>query len=300
MSQEVKEDQLPQQGDGEQTAEQVSAQQVDPHLLDAIRMEFADTSERFYHVFKKILDGKMEEDTASHLAEMLLKAMDLRQASQPEVTEIACRRGCSHCCYNLVTASAPELSYLADHIKSLPGEESAAIQNRVHEAAGKVAGMDTSERIAAHVPCPLLGEDGACSVYEQRPMSCRAFVSFDVDACISEISGKDVAVPSGPNGQTQRLLLIIAFKRALMEKGRDIASLEMIAGLNKVLTTPDAMDKWTEGEHIFDSEIYGDRAAHEAWVEKMVADLTSYQLKIPETDLSYIPGEQTTPTGKLN
>ena len=300
MSKDVKQGQSLESNEDGQQPEQVSAPELDSYLIDMVRTEFADISERFYFVFSNILAGKMEDNTASHLAEILLKAMDLRQESQPETTDIVCRKGCSHCCKSLVTASAPELFYLADHIKRLPGDRSVAVQDKIAQAAEKVTGLNAQQRIATQILCPLLAEDGSCSVYDLRPLSCRAFVSFDVDACVAEAAGKEVGVPSGPNGQTQRLLLIIAFKRALKEKGRDIASLEMISGLHKILTTPNLVDKWSEGEIVFDQQVYGDREAHEAWLEKMVEDLTSYQMNIPETDLSYIPGKQVPHTTKLN
>ncbi len=292
MSSEIKKNKVSEGKRPEQESQTSELTPPDAHMLDVIRMEFADTAERYYYIFKKILEGKLEEYSANHLAEILLKAMNLRQESQPEITEIACRKGCAHCCYNLVTASAPELSFLADHIQSLPAEMSSKLQENIRLSAEKVQGLTAAERISVSVPCPLLGDEGACLVYEHRPLSCRAFVSFDVEACIAEIAGQDIEVPSGPNGQTQRLLLIIAFKRALKEQGRDIASLEMITGLNRILSNPDIMSQWEAGESVFDQEVYGDRAAHEVWLEKMVEDLTSYQLQIEETDLSYIPGEK--------
>ena len=38
------------------------------------------------------------------------------------------------------------------------------------------------------VPCPLLGPDGSCSIYEERPIVCRTIFQLDLSADCSEVT----------------------------------------------------------------------------------------------------------------
>ena len=75
-----------------------------------------------------------------------------------------CRRGCDRCCRNL--AAIPQLTRaewerLRGRIRELP----AAVHARILELTD-----------LRPVVCPLLDSDsGACLVYEQRPIACRAY-----------------------------------------------------------------------------------------------------------------------------
>ncbi|MCA1732172.1 MAG: YkgJ family cysteine cluster protein [Acidobacteria bacterium] len=102
---------------------------------------------------------------------------------QPEA--LACRRGCSLCCHGLFEISAADISVLADGLASLPP---AVREEILHRAEATVATLGhpviqecTPEEKEAFfiraddVPCPALAADGACLVYEHRPLVCRTF-----------------------------------------------------------------------------------------------------------------------------
>jgi Fe-S-cluster containining protein len=80
-----------------------------------------------------------------------------------------CRKGCDECCRSL--ASVPRVSQaewrlIADALRSLPAEIGNLIRKRIE-------GSRSSSR---PVVCPLLDTNsGACSVYEARPVACRAY-----------------------------------------------------------------------------------------------------------------------------
>lgn len=72
-----------------------------------------------------------------------------------------CAKGCAHCCRSLPhlpTVTAAEWERLAPAL----GE---AQKTRIRAAANA----------PAPVACPLLDPDGACTVYEVRPISCRTY-----------------------------------------------------------------------------------------------------------------------------
>ncbi|HKK01835.1 MAG TPA: YkgJ family cysteine cluster protein [Desulfuromonadales bacterium] len=71
---------------------------------------------------------------------------------------LACRKGCSSCCRHL-SLSRVEAAALSKSLHGLSPERAAHIRERAGQA-----GPDD--------PCPLL-EDGACLLYEARPLICR-------------------------------------------------------------------------------------------------------------------------------
>lgn len=72
-----------------------------------------------------------------------------------------CSEGCSHCCYVNVNVTLYEAEYIA-RMAGLPDPDASPNRRRDY--------TDT--------PCPFL-KDYRCSIYEFRPMACRAFASLD-------------------------------------------------------------------------------------------------------------------------
>lgn len=80
---------------------------------------------------------------------------DIDAALEKAKGQITCRgKGCSWCCYQPVAMHPAELDLLQ---RRVPAE--------VLEAA--------AARIGAFPRCPLLGDDGACTIYAERPLACR-------------------------------------------------------------------------------------------------------------------------------
>jgi len=121
--------------------------------------------------------------------------------ARDEGKEVSCRKGCTHCCRQLVPVSPLEARRLADVVRSLPEPRRAAIRDRFAEAAARLraAGLvdprgpkgraslvssessasaawdDVSRRYyALRIDCPFL-EDDLCSLYEERPLACREY-----------------------------------------------------------------------------------------------------------------------------
>ena len=108
---------------------------------------------------------------------------------------IACRKGCSICCTTNVTVTSLETDYLLQSenidtklLKRLEDEgrkghfiPSTTINTT---AALCLAQKDIPEETSPITfnSCPLLDENGLCSVYEHRPFSCRAMSSESVCA----------------------------------------------------------------------------------------------------------------------
>jgi Fe-S-cluster containining protein len=110
-----------------------------------------------------------------------------------------CKKGCSHCCRQLVMAAPLEGMALLHFIQNeIPVDKQQRIIDRTkdwfnwrekelprHISESK---KDVMKESAAHYNfgphCPLL-EDGICTIYEVRPMACRVFyVTSDPRGCL--------------------------------------------------------------------------------------------------------------------
>ena len=79
-----------------------------------------------------------------------------------------CVKGCSHCCFQAVPITNIEAGYIAENIKTPHVELKKSIRRDVMAFSDKT-------------PCPFLTND-ECTIYEDRPLTCRTHVSFDKDS----------------------------------------------------------------------------------------------------------------------
>jgi Fe-S-cluster containining protein len=133
------------------------------------------------------------------------------------VDEGACRKGCDACCRLRVEIRGVEAVHLARRARGDP-----ALEARVRATAARVAGMDGAARMRADVPCGFLDPaSGACSVYEDRPLPCRAYRSRDAGWCRSLVGpAADVQAiaAAGPSPVVKEALGIRGLvQRALLE-----------------------------------------------------------------------------------
>ena len=88
--------------------------------------------------------------------------------------DVACRKGCSHCCYTAVL---------------LPHEEAGVIARRIDRTPARTKPHDNAATMAPGYdnPCPFLVNE-ECSIYDNRPTVCRTRFSLDVDALMCELT----------------------------------------------------------------------------------------------------------------
>jgi Fe-S-cluster containining protein len=107
---------------------------------------------------------------------------------------ISCKKGCGACCDNLVAISEMEARRIRDVVESMPEPRRTEIRARFAAALARLERADLLEKLrdaehwneadyqrlvgayfAAGVPCPFL-EEGSCSIYEERPITCREYL----------------------------------------------------------------------------------------------------------------------------
>lgn len=112
--------------------------------------------------------------------------------------QISCKRGCHHCCFNLVKATLAEGAAVAAHLVETDQFEKyrPQLEKTARLATSVVdSGDEGSFRyLASKTPCAFL-KDGECSVYDLRPMSCRTYyVATSPDNCSPDRPGAEVGV----------------------------------------------------------------------------------------------------------
>lgn len=89
-----------------------------------------------------------------------------------------CTKGCHACCYESVYASESEVNFI---LSGMSDEAKSALAVRVQEWLEKVKAIlpECMPKFWDYLPlrarCPLLGDDGLCSVYASRPLGCRVW-----------------------------------------------------------------------------------------------------------------------------
>lgn len=149
----------------------------------------------------------------------------------------ACRKGCGWCCHQRVGAAAVEVLAMARALRDRP------------QALAALAAWTPG------APCAFL-KDGACSVYDVRPLKCRSLWHVDERHCM----GKYAALPAfgpapSPDFQLEPKMIyegaLKGLALALVRAGRDCPGIELMPGLRAVIDRADAAEAWAAGEEVF-------------------------------------------------
>jgi hypothetical protein len=122
--------------------------------------------------------GQVATELALALREACGRAQQEAARLYPEVPQaIHCRSNCAWCCYEPLQVH---------------------ILDAIGVASGLSAPLDyvldtrkSSELKRNFNPCPFLGNDQNCTVYETRPLVCRAYHSVDVVRCRQVVESRD-------------------------------------------------------------------------------------------------------------
>lgn len=186
----------------------------------------------------------------------LLDALRDRAAilqSEHGTIEQACRAGCPFCCHVQVAVSAPEVLLLIREIDGLAPGEDEGFHERIRSLADRTAFLDDDARARTRLPCAIL-RDRKCGLYRQRPLLCRAWVSGDRKACISNLREPDSApVPFDPAWRWLTGAIARGLDDALWDVGLGETSvdLELTLALRIGFGEKSAFSRWLTGDGYF-------------------------------------------------
>lgn len=121
-------------------------------------------------MLKKIKNTRNPLKRARMVHREIEEQMSQLFASEVVQENVKCGRGCSFCCHTQVSVTSGEAELFAQKI--IDGKEidlkKLYTQSKVGNHAGHWYQLNYEERA-----CVFLGEEGECSIYEDRPSVCR-------------------------------------------------------------------------------------------------------------------------------
>ena len=188
---------------------------------------------------------------------------------EPHIKEqVACARGCFHCCTTYVSTSLPEVFNLARAVRGKVGTEA-----RIHDAAARARAMPQLQREVTRVICPIL-EEQACSEYAARPVVCRAVLSTSLESClrIFQQGGRE-PFPSPASLGGLRSYVVMILRAALRLAELPHQNFELTHALTIALTVPDSEARWLAGENIFAGVAMDQMELQDSPINKIVEGL---------------------------
>lgn len=170
--------------------------------------------------------------------------------TQPAREAPVCQKGCSWCCHLKVGVTVPEVIAIVEHLQSLPAQLE-VVRHKAAELAKDPRILSDEEKPKARLPCALLSDDGGCGVYEVRPVPCRGWLSTDVESCKKHLDGEAEPKFVVSAARSSRFVQL-GLAKAMDDIQRRPYLVELTSGLDIALNVPDAIERWLEGEPIFD------------------------------------------------
>jgi hypothetical protein len=174
--------------------------------------------------------------------------------SVPARAGTACAPGCAYCCYHPVDITPPEAFAIVASLQTTgasAGRET--ILARIVTQADRIRGLSYAEHAQARIPCALLVE-GQCAVYPCRPFACRAWTSTSAARCATIFTEGDPLTMLPPLDMPTYAAvwaMVHGMTDGLMQRRLDGTSYELHSIVQRVLDTPDAVQRWLQGEAIF-------------------------------------------------
>ena len=160
---------------------------------------------------------------------------------------LACKKGCAHCCYVWVSATAPEILFVSKIVKRM----GAATIERVRDAHERTKEFDFDTRYQHPGACPLL-EDDLCSIYQSRPTACRFAASGNAEICARAYHNlSDEAIPIPTTHMKGSSIYSWAMAAALRKAGLAYHAYEFNAALVRAIDTENAEQEWLSGNDVF-------------------------------------------------
>ena len=172
---------------------------------------------------------------------------DARIAAAPDVGALACRAGCTWCCYFTVDVRAAEVFRILDFVEqSFTPEEKTRVFAEVRANSVALGKLVEGERVTRNLKCPFLNE-ARCTIYESRPQSCRNYHATSVAGCrqsYEQPENLDIDPEFAPGVYQAGGAHVEAVSSAMRDLGYDVNAYELNCALDAALSEPDARERF--------------------------------------------------------
>lgn len=152
-----------------------------------------------------------------------------------------CKPGCAFCCSAKVEASDAEALHIARVIRDLPAARQEELLEALRHQSAERSKADDSERI----PCSFL-ENEHCSIYADRPATCRKAHSLSAKACEAQAA----QIPQNLALALQCEVLIAGTNEGFRSSQLPATANELSAAVLAALTTESAAERWYHGQSL--------------------------------------------------
>ncbi len=169
--------------------------------------------------------------------------------------DLACRRGCDHCCHLRVHVQPHEAFALAAWLRRrLPAAALAGVVARLRANVERTEALGEEGRKRESLACALLGADGACIAYEARPAQCRRYHSLRLATCEAfraNPSDETLDSPMHPALAHNAAVIITQAQHAVRGAGLEAHNEDLNRALLAALDNPKAWRRWKDGKKPF-------------------------------------------------
>ena len=202
---------------------------------------------------KEYREAKAQLPRVTRLSRMLNAPIEAESAA---CGDLACQRGCHHCCFLRVTAYPHEIvaiyMYLNQHLDKSQLE---AVKHRIKKQYAVIRDKSEEEHYTTNVECPLLVH-GECTAYAVRPMACAAYHSLSEPQCRWSYENPHIqihAIPLVPEIQEQeRSQRLVAATTLLAHKEPIDEEYELISTLHRLFQDPSQIQRWRAGRRLIE------------------------------------------------
>lgn len=184
----------------------------------------------------------------------------------------ACHPTCCFCCYGIVPVTIPDLVELLETVATWPEADRHELLKRCEEYAQSSNKFWQDKDSVVRAACPFL-VDKLCTVYEHRPITCRARNSYDPHQCEELSEGKPVKLDTVPGQLEVGEAITTGLLNAFKQEGRFTGIYELGAAFNHLVNNPEAIARLT-----------GATRAEENPVNQFRVDLVRQEAPIPLND----------------
>lgn len=167
------------------------------------------------------------------------KRHDGRIAAASDVGLLACRSGCTWCCYFTVDVRAAEVFRILEVVEqSFTPEEKSRVYAEVRANSMTLGKLGEDERVTRNLKCPFLNE-GRCTIYAARPQSCRNYHATNVTGCqksYEEPDNLDIDPDFAPVVYQAGAAHVEAVSVAMDEAGYDVNAYELNCAIDAALS----------------------------------------------------------------